>query len=90
MSMTFRERLLATVRFEPLDRPFRMETIGFWTETLARWHGEGLPAEVNAEINAIIYSGFDLQLPLDLGWHLHPGFYPLFELDTGCRYRWLL
>jgi len=79
MSMTFRERLLATVRFEPLDRPFRMETIGFWTETLARWHGEGLPAEVNAEINAIIYSGFDLQLPLDLGSHLHPGFYPLFE-----------
>lgn len=79
MAMTFKERLLATVRFEPLDRPFRMETIAFWPETLTRWHNEGLPAEVNDDVNAIIYHGCDLQLPLDLGSHLHPGFFPLFE-----------
>jgi hypothetical protein len=33
-------------RFEPVDRPFRFETIGFWPETLERWHSEGLPDDV--------------------------------------------
>ncbi len=79
MGMTFRERLLATVRFESLDRPFRLETLGFWRETLERWRGEGLPAEVDNELSAFIHFGCDLQVPLLLGADQHPGLYPLFE-----------
>ena len=33
MEMTPGERFLATVAFEPVDRPYRQETIGYWTET---------------------------------------------------------
>jgi hypothetical protein len=28
--MTPKERFRATCRFEPVDRPFRWETIGYW------------------------------------------------------------
>jgi len=82
VSMTPRERLLATVLFEPLDRPVHMETIGFWDETLVRWHGEGLPPEINEIVSAYLYSGLDPQLPVQLGAHEHPGFDPLFEEEV--------
>ena len=87
--MTPRERLLATVAFEPVDRPFRMETIGYWSETIERWRGEGLPPEVDNELAALLYFGIDMQLPISLGAHEHPGFEPLFEeevLEQGDRY----
>jgi len=77
--MTPRERLLATIAFEPLDRPFRLETIGFWPETLERWRGEGLPADVVDELGVFLFSGVDVQLPVYIGAHEHPGFDPLFE-----------
>jgi uroporphyrinogen decarboxylase len=77
--MTIKERFLATLNFEIPDRPFRMETTGFWNETIERWHSEGLPAEVSDEMTAYMYSGFDLQLPLIMGVHIHPGFDPLFD-----------
>ena len=89
MEMTPRERFLATVAFEPVDRPFRQDTIGYWTETIARWHGEGLPPEVDNELAALLHFGIDMQLPISFGWHEHPGFVPLFEeevLDQGDRY----
>jgi uroporphyrinogen decarboxylase len=76
--MTPRDRLLATVAFEPVDRPVHNEAIGFWPETLSRWNGEGLPPEINEEVSAYIYFGYDLQLPLSIGAHEHPGFDPVF------------
>ena len=43
--MTGRERWLNTLRYEPVDRrPLSLP--GPWADTLARWHEEGLPAEV--------------------------------------------
>jgi len=89
MTMTPRERLLATARFEPLDRPFRNESIGFWDETLVRWHGEGLSSEVNNLMTAVMQMGYDLQVPIFLGVHEHPGFDPLFEeeiIERGERH----
>jgi uroporphyrinogen decarboxylase len=89
MEMTPRERLLATVAFEPVDRPFRMETIGYWKETVQRWQGEGLPPEVDNELAALLFFGIDMQLPISIGAHEHPGFEPLFEeevLEQGDRY----
>lgn len=88
-TMTSRERWLATAAFEKPDRPFRCETLGFWPETLERWHSEGLPAEINEDVSAYIYSGFDLQLPALLGADKHPGFDPVFEeevLERNDRY----
>jgi uroporphyrinogen decarboxylase len=79
MEMTPRERLLATVAFEPVDRPFRMETSGYWNETTVRWLGEGLPPEVDNELAALLHFGIDMQLPISLGDYQHPGFEPLFE-----------
>jgi len=79
MAMTPRERLLATAAFEPPDRPFRLESLGFWTETLERWHSEGLPVEINEIVSATLFFGCDPQLPLPIGSSDQPGFYPAFE-----------
>jgi len=73
-----RERFRATCRFEPVDRPFRWETIGFWPETMARWHAEGLPAEIDHFL-AIPHFGMDMRIPILLGGSEDPGFFPLFE-----------
>ncbi|MBI2300731.1 MAG: hypothetical protein HYU66_17620 [Armatimonadetes bacterium] len=40
--MTERERFLACLAFEPVDRVPLMD-MGVWDETLQRWHHEGLP-----------------------------------------------
>lgn len=44
--MTERERFLATMRYQPADR-LPLHLVGPWPDTLARWHREGLPEEVN-------------------------------------------
>lgn len=82
MVLTPRERLLATAAFEPLDRPFRMETLGYWTETIDRWHEEGLPTEITELVSATLFFGNDLQLPLRIGDSDQPGFYPAFEEEV--------
>lgn len=40
--MNARQRFLATLRFQPTDRPFSWETLGMWSETLDRWYEQGL------------------------------------------------
>lgn len=74
-----RRRLISTVLFEPVDRVWRHECMGFWNETLTRWHGEGLPAEVNDVATAFAFNQFDWQAPLLFEPDLHPGIHPLFE-----------
>jgi len=81
-TMTPRERLLATAAFEPLDRPLRVETIGFWPETLERWHAEGLPPEINELVSAYLFHGFDPQLPVAMGADQHPGLDPVFDEEV--------
>ncbi len=81
-TMTPRERMLATAAFEPVDRPLRIETIGFWPETLERWHGEGLPPEINELVSAYLFSGFDPQLPVYMGADLHAGLDPVFDEEV--------
>lgn len=44
--MNNRERFHAVMNFEPVDRLPFMEFMGYWPETLERWHAEGLPANV--------------------------------------------
>jgi len=56
--------------------------MGFWDETLARWHGEGLPAEVHDRATAFVFNAFDPQAPIIFEPSEHPGFYPLFEEEV--------
>ncbi|MBI4026752.1 MAG: hypothetical protein HY360_17345 [Verrucomicrobia bacterium] len=43
--MTDRERFLATMHYRPRDRAPLCD-FGFWPETIAEWHQQGLPASV--------------------------------------------
>lgn len=44
--MTHRERFHAIMNFQPVDRLPLVEWASWWTETLERWHAEGLPADL--------------------------------------------
>jgi uroporphyrinogen decarboxylase len=79
MSVTFRDRWISTVEFKPADRPFRWESMGFWDETITRWHGEGLPKEVDTGDKLYMFNNFDYQAPVLFFPDKHPGLYPLFE-----------
>lgn len=46
--MTSRERYLATMRYQPVDRPFVTEW-GYWPETIERWVTEGAPKDLHWE-----------------------------------------
>jgi len=43
--LTLRERFLKICNFEMADRPVRWETLGFWQQTIDRWHNEGTLSE---------------------------------------------
>jgi uroporphyrinogen decarboxylase len=45
VELSQRERFLRTLRYEPVDRR-PVYLAGPWPDTLARWHNEGLPADV--------------------------------------------
>jgi len=63
--MTSRERVLAAIRREPLDRvPIHDSP---WATTIARWHKEGLPADSNpADYFGYEFVGFGADLTLQL------------------------
>ena len=45
-AMNHVERFRAVTNFQPVDRLPRWEWAMWWDETIARWHGEGLPREL--------------------------------------------
>ena len=55
--MTNRERFRRTFNFEPVDRLPIIEWAGWWDKTIARWHTEGLPE--NLQDAAAIRDYFD-------------------------------
>ena len=64
--MNVRERFLATMNYQERDRCPWGE-MGFWPDTLERWHGEGWPR--NVDLNE--FFGFDRlreQVPVDMGF----------------------
>jgi hypothetical protein len=77
--MTPLDRFLATIHFEPMDQYFRWEGLGFWDETLVRWHDEGLSTEIADGAWAHFHFGFDPQAHVELGSWIHPGYDPVFE-----------
>jgi hypothetical protein len=55
------ERFRALMNFQPVDRLPRWEWAMWWDETIARWHGEGLPRELQHSqvIEIAEYFGLD-------------------------------
>jgi len=80
--MTHRERFLNCMNFKKIDRMTDM-SLGFWAETIKRWHNEGLPDYVNSS-NALFYFGFDewrRRIPISVG--LNPGYKEEIISDNG-------
>jgi len=83
--MNVRERFHATCTFEKPDRPIYFDALGFWDETIARWHTEGLPETViDAAFTAPDYFGFDSLswLPIAANTDYEPGFWPAFTEEV--------
>jgi uroporphyrinogen-III decarboxylase len=83
--MNTRERFRALARFEPVDRPIYFDALGFWDETIARWHTEGLPETViDGTFTAPDHFGFDSLswLPIAANTDWEPGFWPAFEEEV--------
>ena len=71
--MTSRERWNAVFHYQDFDH-VPDEEFGYWTDTLVRWHHEGLPEEITDDGKADRYFGFEPRagVPVHLG--LIPGF----------------
>ena len=72
--MTHRERLLRTLRGEPVDRVPDYE-FGAWAQTIARWHKEGMPQEYDS-IDRFFHTDNTEYGPSP---HVHIGLLPGFE-----------
>jgi hypothetical protein len=58
--MTARERFHAVMNFQPFDRLPIVEWASWWDKTIQRWHGEGLPAELNDRYDLYRHFGQDM------------------------------
>ena len=56
--MNLRERFLGTFSFKDVDRVPDYE-FGYWTETIDRWHREGLPFEKRSNRDIELYFGLE-------------------------------
>ena len=70
--MNERERFLRRMSFQSVDRIPLME-MGFWTETLERWHHEGLPKWVTHDRHLEAYLDLDLSFSTSASpWRMRP------------------
>jgi hypothetical protein len=56
--MSPKQRFEAIMSYQPFDRIIDTE-FGYWNQTLQRWHEEGLPREIDSELKANAFFGFD-------------------------------
>ena len=59
--MNFRERFIDMVCFKSVGRVSSVQ-IGYWTETIERWYGEGFPHSISLRPQG---KGRDRWIPLD-------------------------
>jgi len=74
-NMSSRDRFLNVFQYKEVDHVPDVE-FGYWTETLRRWHKEGLPGWVTDDVRANIFFGFEgrrTEIPIGekvpLGFH---------------------
>jgi len=77
--MNDRERLLATIRFEKTDRPFRWEAPGIWGATAKRWRTEGF-ADTHGFREYFKMDRLEW-LPFAGGWCNNP-YCPMFDVEV--------
>lgn len=58
--MNTRERFHAVMNFAPFDRLPLLEWAGWWDQTITRWHGEGLPADLTDRYEINEHFGMDV------------------------------
>ena len=58
--MNTRQRFQAVMNFEPFDRLPLVEWAMWWDKTVARWHGEGLPAHIQDRYDLYRHFGLDM------------------------------
>jgi len=58
-TMRHAERFRAVMNFQPVDRLPRWEWAMWWDQTIARWHGEGLPVDKQGVFDIHAYFGLD-------------------------------
>ena len=70
--MTPRERFARLLNFQDVDRLPAIEWAPWWDQTIARWHGEGLPADLTDTVAIQEHFGLD---PVGQVWvsHIGPG-----------------
>ena len=71
--MTHRERWLNTLHFQPVDH-VPDEEFGYWEETYAVWHDQGMPKEITNEGQANQFFGFAPRTGVPVNVGLLPGF----------------
>lgn len=76
--MTHRERLIGVMKHQKVDQVPDYE-FGAWSETIQRWHQEGLPKEFDSDMGAIsdYFNTDDKKMGPDLGYK--PLMFPTFE-----------
>ncbi len=57
--MNTRERFHAVMQFQPFDRLPLIEWACWWDKTIERWHGEGLPRDINDRYALYDHFGLD-------------------------------
>ena len=65
--MTTRERFQAVMNFQPFDRLPIVEWAGWWDQTIKRWHGEKLPADVTDRYDICRHFGLDVYHQAHMG-----------------------
>ncbi|MFH1568326.1 MAG: uroporphyrinogen decarboxylase family protein [Gemmatimonadota bacterium] len=60
--MTPRQRFQALMSFQPFDRLPLVEWAGWWTQTIDRWHGEQLPADLTDRYDICRHFGLDVYM----------------------------
>jgi len=58
--MNTRERFHAVMNFQPFDRLPILEWAGWWDQTIERWRGEGLPADITDRYAICRHFGLDI------------------------------
>lgn len=83
--MTYRERFLACMHFEPVDH-VPDEEFGYWDNTFKAWHSQGLPEWVTDNWRGDHYFGFEPRAGVPISVGLSPGFVEEVVEETD-RYR---